>query len=1386
STLQNPSAAYFTPGQYTVKLTVTNASGTNALTRTQYITVYEGPTISFTANNTVGCFPLHVQFTDQSTPGSGNTNVGWQWDFGNGQTSTLQNPSVIYTSAGAFSVTLKVSNDKGCSKVLSIPNYITVTPGVHTSFTNSQAVVCRPPANITFTNTSTGPGVLSYFWDFGDGNSSVLQNPAHIYNTSGSFIVTLVTTSSGGCTDTLRSSVPVVIGGITTSFTGPASICAKAVASFNNTSSPAPGSSNWNFGDGAVSALINPTHVYTAPGTYTISLHNNYANCTDSVSQTIVVNTLPVADFSSPDTIKCEPPLTVNFQDLSSGAVSWQWNFGDGATSTLQNPVHTYNSYGNDTVRLIVTNATGCSDTIVKNNFIKIRKAIISIPSLPARGCIPFTISPVPVINSLDAVTSYLWDFGDGSPTSNLAVPTHTYIAQGTYDVTLIITTSTGCTDTLKINQAVRVGSIPIPDFSASPIPQCALQAVQFTDLSVPADQWLWNFGDGATSTVQNPTHAYGTPGSYNITLTATNNGCPATITKSNYISILPPVARFSFAANCSNRIQFTFTDQSIGPVSWDWDFGDGSPHSFLQNPVHNFPGLGIYSVILTVTNGSCSNSIMQSVHVINENPDFSAGQTVACKAADISITATNITPSNITNYNWNLGIGAPFNTTSNPIHNNFTISGSYSITLITTDINGCKDTVTKPNYIRINGPVANFTATNTSGCAGFTTTFNDLSTTDGINNIVSWQWSFGDGTVQTLSGPPFQHTYGTPGTYSVKLKITDAFGCSDSLLKSNLIVATTPHALFTSPDTLTCPGATVHFQNTSSSVLPVNSTWDFGDASTINTVGTPPVTHSYLATGSYNVKLTIVDQVGCPDSLIKNLYIRVDKPVASFTVSDSVTSCIPLQAQFTNTSQYFTSLLWDFGPGSSTITNPVHYYSSPGSYTVMLIATSPGGCQDTAFKNITVYDTAGSRIDYLPLNGCKPLSINFNAFTPGPVTYLWDFGDGFSQTTTTPNINHVYSSFGDFVPKVILRDPTGCLIPVTGIDTIHIVGATAKFGFDKNLLCDNGPVNFTDSSIFNDPITSYNWTFGDGGTSIQQNPVHQYTASGNYSVTMSIQTQNGCTDTISIINAVKVVQSPSIAITGDTAVCINLPLLHSGTFLVADTSLVIWSWNFPNGNSSALQNPPAQTYTTAGNFIVFVIATNSSGCKDTALQNIVVYPLPTVNMPGTITLQNGFPITIPATYSANTINWVWSPAQGLSCTNCPQPIASPKFNTDYTVTFSDQHGCVNSGLLHVVVICKNANLFMPNTFSPNGDGSNDVFYPRGKGLDRVKSLRIFDRWGEVVFEKNNFPINDPLYGWDGTYKGKNPQAGVYIYQVEVFCDNGDIIKLDGNIALIL
>lgn len=1386
STVQNPTATYFNPGLYTVTLTATNASGSNTFTRTQYITVYEAPTVNFSASTTSGCFPLSVQFQDLSTAGAGNTNVSWLWDFGNGNTSTLQNPTTTYTSSGAFSVTLRVTNDKGCTRVLSRTNYISVSNGVTASFSHTQPTVCRPPASITFTNTSTGPPTLSYLWDFGDGNFSTAANPVHTYTASGSYVVTLVTYSTAGCQDTAVSNT-IVIGGYTTSFSGPAQVCVGENAAFTNTSAPAPASTFWSFGDGGTASTFNATHTYTAPGTYTVRLYNNFNSCIDSAIQTILVYPNPVADFTAPDTARCEPPFTVNFQDLSTGgAVSWQWDFGDGSTSTLQNPSHTYTSYGSFDVTLIITSASGCTDTLIIPDFITIRRASISMPGLQARGCIPFTFTFNPVITAVDMITSYSWDFGDGG-TSTLPSPTHTYTIQGTYNVTLTITTSTGCTDDTTFVNAVRVGSNPTANFSAAPIPVCGRQPVYFTDLSIPADEWLWDFGDGSTSNLQNPVHSYNDTGYFNIRLIAFNNGCPDTLIRTNYVRVLPPIANFNFTPDCSNRLRFSFTDQSIDPLTWNWDFGDGNT-SNLQNPVHIFPSLGTYNVRLIVTNGSCADTIIHTVRAVNESPDFFAELVTACRVATIPFHATGINTANIASYNWDFGDGGTATVAVPDVSHTYTNSGTYTVTLTTTDINGCTNTRTITNYIRINGPVAGFSVANPSGCAGRTVLFNDLSTTDGINAITNWQFDFGDGAVQNFSAPPFQHTYSSTGTFTVTLRITDAAGCMDSLTLNNLIVATDPVPGFFSEQIPSCPGAPIFFHNNSLPTSGLVYDWDFGDGGTSN-VATP--TYSYSAAGIYTVRLVVTDSAGCSDTLIRTGYVTIDNPRADFTMSDTVSSCTPFEVQFTNTSSYYLNhtVLWDFGPGEGTSTqiNPTHFYGSPGTYQIKLRVGSYGGCLDSITKTITVYDTAGITFNYLPLGGCKPLAANFSTFSPGPMTsYFWDFGDGVTSTTTTPAVSHTYTSFGSFVPTLIMEDASGCTIPVSGFDTVLVVGADAEFGYSDTLFCDAGLVNFTDSTTFNDPITSYNWSFGDGGTSTQQHPAHQYNTPGLYTVRLIVQTQNNCRDTVTKQNLVAVVQRPRIDIGGDSVICINSSLLHSGLFTQPDTSAVTWLWSFPNGNSSTLQNPPPQTYNTAGNFTITAIATNSTGCRDTTTQGLIVNPLPVVNMPAQMTIQNGFPVTIPATYSPNTVSWNWIPSSGLSCTNCPTPAAGPKINTNYYVQFTDANGCVNSATIQVFVLCKNSNLFIPNTFSPNGDGSNDVFYPRGMGLERIKLLRIFNRWGEVVFEKSNVPVNDPAAGWNGSYKGKKPIADVYVYQAEVFCENGELIKLNGNVALIL
>lgn len=1379
STQQNPSTTYFTPGIYTVTLTAANGAGANTLTRTAYVTVYAKPLVAFVADDSTGCAPFAARFTDLSTPAAGTTNTSWQWDFGNGTGASVQNAAVTYTTPGNYTVNLKVTSDKGCVATLAKTAYVQLSGGLQLDFASPGPDRCRAPFPISFTDNSTGPGTLSYFWTFGDGNTSTQQNPVNVYAAPGAYAVSLAVTSSNGCTDTLRRTNVVNIQNITTAFTAPDSACIRTPVNFTNTSTPAAQGSNWTFGDGTTSSATGPVKTFAAPGLYTVQVVNTYPYCSDSASKQIRILPRPVAAYAAANTVQCKPPLTVNFINNSSNAVSYQWNFGDGNTSTQQDPVHTYNSYGSFAVTLTVTNASGCTDTLRQPGFVNIQRPAIAFPGLPLRGCIPYTTTFSPGISTLDNVTFYLWEFGDGV-TSAQASPTHTYTAQGSYKIKLTVTTSTGCTESDSLVGGVTVGRVPTVDFTAVPNPVCAFGQVRFTAVFSEGDTFLWQFGDGDSSTAQNPVHQYTDTGSYNVSLTVTNSGCAVTTTKPAFIRSKPPIANFGYTNDCQNRKGFAFSDSSVGATSWLWDFGDGTT-STLQNPFHVFPAFTSYNVSLTVMNDTCSHTKVLTLRIFDESPTFTADRRVACKTALINFTPQSSNPANILTYSWNF-----FNGDTSALQNpqtTYTASGNYAVQLVTTDIYGCRDTALQSQYVRINGPTANFTAANNNGCKGLTASFVDATQGDGTNTLTRWEWQYGDGASQTFTTATNpQHIYSNAGNYTVKLIATDAAGCKDSISYADLVNTSNPQVNFYAVDTAICLGAPLQFVHTSLIVSPFSSVWYLGDGNTSNSHN--PL-YTYADTGTYTVKVVMTDGYGCTDSITRRQYITVKETDASFAVSDSLGGCTPFEVRFTNTSQFYESSLWQLGNGTSTAANPAQVYNTPGTYNIKLTVTGRGGCMDSAFKTIQIFDASATTFSYTPFNGCKPLLLTATVNSPANLDFIWDFGDGTTLTTTAATTQYTYNTFGNYVPKLLLSDSGNCLVPLIGTDTVRILGVNAKFGWDKRLFCDSGTVRFIDSTTFNDPVISYAWDFGDGGTSSVASPVHHYASPGLYPVQLVTQTQQGCRDVFSVDSLIKVVASPDISVFGDSVVCQNDAVQYRGIFNRADTSAVQWAWTFPNGNTSALQTPLPQTYTTASTFSLQAIVTNSSGCTDTAATDLLVNPLPVVTIASPQVTPLGTPVLLPATYTNTIVNYSWAPATGLSCADCPQPLASPKFITRYTVTATDDNGCKNTGTVEVIVLCQGSLVFVPNTFSPNGDGSNDVFYPRGKGLNRVKSLRIFNRWGETVFEKQNFAVNDPTVGWNGTYKGKKLAADVYVYQAEVFCDNGEVIRFDGSVNLL-
>ncbi|MFZ5517544.1 MAG: PKD domain-containing protein [Candidatus Zhuqueibacterota bacterium] len=403
------------------------------------------------------------------------------------------------------------------------------------------------PLVVNFTDMSTGT-VESWSWNFGDGGTSTSQNPSHTYSAAGTYSVELTVTGPAGSDSELKTNyITVTIPAPVAAFSGtPTSGTAPLNVSFTDASTGNISSWSWNFGDGGASTAQNPSHSYAAVGTYTVALTVTGPGGSDTETKTnyITVNpepVPPVAAFSGVPT-SGNAPLSVVFTDASTGDVtSWSWTFGDGGTSTAENPTHVYNAAGAYTVALTVTGPAG-SDTETKTNYITVTVAapVAAFSGTPTSGTVPLTVNFTDA--STGSVSSWSWNFGDGGM-STAQNPSHQYTTAGTYTVSLTVT-GPGGSDTETKTNYITVNAQPVPpvaQFSGSPTSGTAPLAVNFTDASTgQISSWSWNFGDGGTSTQQNPSHTYSTAGTYTVALTVTGPGGSDTETKASYITVNP------------------------------------------------------------------------------------------------------------------------------------------------------------------------------------------------------------------------------------------------------------------------------------------------------------------------------------------------------------------------------------------------------------------------------------------------------------------------------------------------------------------------------------------------------------------------------------------------------------------------------------------------------------------------------------------------------------------------------------------------------------------------------------------------------------------------------------------------------------------------------
>lgn len=1425
SALASPSNTFLNPGTFIVEF---RESPTGPIVGTISITVLNKPNPTFNADTNKGCSPLTVNFTNTTSVTSPINVNNYSWVYGDGGSSSGSSATHTFSGNRTFFVSLELqTNFPSCNVTRKYDDVISTSIPPNTSFiTNPPSLVaCTAPLNVSFTNTSTSNigGSLTYMWDFGNSQTSTATNPpTQTYSVDGNYTIQLTATDTNNCSGIRIRGASV--GTPTPNLIYKDTFCLNQVDTILNFSQ---GVSTWTFPPGVILMgyhdNVNPILNFTSPGDQTLLLNLSSGNCSSDTSFTIFVEEVN-ADFIVNPTYSCSYPVQVQYTSTSSSnAANFNWFDVDTISgrmpthlliSTLQNPDITYNdpststysvnNFEDNIIELIAVSNNGCRDSIIKVDTIHEPNALI-LPSV-TMGCIPLTVSflNASTKDSKYDLVKWDWFFGDGSSISSTdsVSQSHTYTAIGEYYAYLVITNEVGCIDT-SYSTLIKVGDSIPPDFTVDLTEICIGDTVRFTDItnsplkdsidawhySTESDRMFSCFGEA------NPFWVYQNEvGPQDVTMTVGFNGCFTSSTKPGLINVKGAVAEIYYTYFCSSPFTVNFQDSSINATSIQWYFGDGDS-SNLSNPSHTYATTGDYQVILRAENiasGCVPTYDTTLIHIRNIKSSFTSDSLI-CQNNVSSLLAGNsedVDADCAQGYRWIFSdpLMRPIRTSQDSSIARFLTTGTTNIQLITTDINGCQDSSEKT--VRVYGIDAQFSIDDDTICFPTTVNFSDLSTSD--TTITSWSWSFGNGNnFSSQQNSSFEYRE-TPSTrrdsngnllpFYAFLQVSNSIGCADN--DSAFITLYEVSSKLTILDNTVCVGTPVNFSATDftdygSSLL---YNWDFKDG---NSSQLQSPSNTFQNPGEYPIEL-IVEELGsgCRDTINSNVSVR-GFPNAGFSMSsDSIPIVCPnTNILFTDTTSTNSSTIrynWNFGNGNvSSFQNPGTVYTSNGNYSIRLIAFEPApyGCADTTSRSIEVRGPMGRFVS--DLNGdtiCRLEFVNFNLVDTVDVdNYRWDFGDGTSLDNVSP-VNHQYTFVppsGRTVAKLVLSNADGSC-PVTQEEVINIYEVVANFQRNNGLdtaIC-FAPYPITNLSI---NATSWSWDFGDGTTSTQQEPgILNYDQPGTYQIQLSVMNDRlQCTDTIT--KEIILHPYPELMLIGDT-ICLEDT---ASTFILNPNSH--WAYTWTSNPITEIIDSNANTITSRPlidtEFYNTVVDTNNCSTTDT----VTVFVLGPLNLDDfDTTIIAGDSIDLPLSINAGLYNFSWSRTDGLSCTNCSPPKAAPLDDTSYDLTLTDILGCFSYDVTFNIGVYPETFIEMPTSFTPNGDGINDLIFVEGWGIKELLEYKIVNRWGEIIFE-----TTDLSKGWDGKYKGEVQNNDVYVYKVLVKTWRDEEKSKEGYINLI-
>lgn len=999
-------------------------------------------------------------------------------------------------------------------------------------------------------------------------------------------------------------------------------------------------------------------------------------------------------------------------------------------------------------------------------------------------------------INAVDC-SSFWYDWaqvpGTTGPAGDNPVQVVNVSSDTTYEVTYTDGAGTACSNTVTID-VLDVQA----DFTSTNV--CESQQSQFTDASVGNGDnivgWEWDFdNDGVVdNTTQNPGNVFPSIGNYNVTLSVTSSGgCTDQITQTVEVFPVPQVA-FTQTDVCDGT-QMDFTDQTTiasGSIaSWSWDFGDASGTSTNQNASYTYSTYGNYDVQLSTTSDNgCTDSEIISV-TVNQNPTADFVVNDVCDGEDYILLDSSVPVAGnpITLWEWDFENDGNVDYSGQNTTHLYSSSGNYDVTLSIEDQMGCTNTITQTIEV-FDLPVPNFTVPEV--CEGASTQYTDnSSSTDGT--IDFWDWDFSsDGSVDNTQQNPSQ-ILGIAGTYNTTLTVTSSLGCVNTVTIPAL-VNPNPVAEYSWADV--CDGEVMSFQDLSSvSTGSISSyQWDFGDFSGSDTQQN--TSYTYASYGQYDVVLAVVTDKGCIDSKTHQVEV-FQNPTVSYSSSYE---CLGVPITFQDNSDIHgansATYSWDFNSdGTVDLTGPVNDYVYPnsGNYMANLTVVTNNGCSESYTEEIIVFPKPVA--SFVGQDVCENFAVDFSNYSnvsSGSITsQFWDFGNGNTSTQAEPS--EVYSNEGIYTVMLEVTTDNGCVASTT--ETVDIY-PTPVPQFVVADVCDGTIVNFTDFSnvsntYTNNSIVDWLWDFGTNPTSGTQGQFASklYNGPGTYTVTLDVTTNHGCEN--SYQSDVVVYPNPDVNFEspnpdGCTEWC---PIITNSSTISSGMNNSYF-WDLGDGTVST-DEFPVHCFTNGTladvSYNVSLTVTSDFGCVTTVTENnfITVYPEPVAEFehdPIEGDIYNPTIEFINQSLIADMYDWTFDNL-GTSSLENPSFTFPDQDSGVYVICLNVEtiHGCT-SDTCHEVGIKGYSNLYVPNAFTPDGDGVNDSFMPSVYGFsEEGYQFMVFDRWGTLIFSTTN--LND---AWDGTYLGQDCMLDTYVWKLKAEDKyNGDIISHMGHVNLI-